>query len=41
MTKRKRISVNRENYKVEFQDNSMFNVEIKKKKIKKVTNKAF
>jgi hypothetical protein len=31
MTKRKRISVNRENYKVEFQDNSMFNVEIKKK----------
>jgi hypothetical protein len=31
MTKRKRTSVNRGNYKVEFQDNTMFNVEIEKK----------
>jgi hypothetical protein len=40
MTKRKRTSVNRGNYKVEFQDNTMFNVEIEKKN-KKMTNKAF
>jgi hypothetical protein len=35
MTKRKRAPNNKGNYKVEFQDNPMLNVEIEKKKEKK------
>jgi hypothetical protein len=31
MTKKKRAPINKGNYKVEFQDNSMLNVEIEKK----------